>query len=198
MWRVNHRSLDGTAASKNDHGAQMKRYTITLGATTTAGGKVTSASSNGRINGARIALEGDSIFCPACKSPGQIVCVEPRIPERWNGKRVALEDDLCLCGCVTAPRLVPNQSLRCQNLSSTVDKSNMADGRFGAAVDGAPKSSFDDRFILFDAETGEALSGIEYCIKRASGQLEFGTTDHLGHTHLLSAEALAEPIEIYL
>jgi uncharacterized Zn-binding protein involved in type VI secretion len=59
----------------------MKRYTITLGAATSAGGKVIDASSNGCINGAAIALEGDTIFCPACKSTGKIVCIEPRIPE---------------------------------------------------------------------------------------------------------------------
>ena len=35
----------------------MRRYHITLGASTTAGGKVTSASSHGSINGVRIALE---------------------------------------------------------------------------------------------------------------------------------------------
>ena len=36
----------------------MKRYTITLGATTTAGGKVISASSNGSINGSPIQARG--------------------------------------------------------------------------------------------------------------------------------------------
>ena len=64
----------------------MKRYTITLGASTTAGGKVISASGGGSINGVQIAVEGDPIFCPACKSQGKILCVEPRIPESWNGK----------------------------------------------------------------------------------------------------------------
>ncbi|WP_229261177.1 PAAR domain-containing protein [Duganella levis] len=42
----------------------MKRYTVTLGASTTAGGKVISASSHGAINGVPIALENDGIFCP--------------------------------------------------------------------------------------------------------------------------------------
>lgn len=43
----------------------MQRYTITIGANTTAGGKVISASSQGSINGIKIALENDLIFCPA-------------------------------------------------------------------------------------------------------------------------------------
>lgn len=176
----------------------MKRYTISLGATTTSGGKVTSASSSGRINGALIALEGDAIFCPACKSTGKIVCVEPRIPVQWNGKKVALEEDYCACGCVPPPRLVPNQSLRCQYLGSGSDECSSVARQSAMPYAGDAKPSFDDKFILFDADTGETLSIVEYAIKRASGNVEFGTTDHLGHTHLLSAEALAESIEIYL
>ncbi len=57
----------------------MKRHTITLGASTTAGGKVISASSHGSINGVPIALEDDVIFCPAYKSEGRIVSTGPRI-----------------------------------------------------------------------------------------------------------------------
>lgn len=93
----------------------MKRHTITLGATTTAGGKVISASANGRINGVPIALENDLITCPACRSQGKILCVGPRIPELCNDKQVALENDLCICGCVPSPKLIPNQLLRSQS-----------------------------------------------------------------------------------
>ncbi|MTV41838.1 hypothetical protein GM676_30250 [Duganella radicis] len=50
----------------------MQRYHITLGASTSAGGKVISASSACSINGVVVALEGDAIFCPACKSNGRI------------------------------------------------------------------------------------------------------------------------------
>lgn len=94
----------------------MKCHTITLGATTTANGKIISASSTGSINGAPIALEGDLIFCPACKSQGRILCIKPRIPETWNGKKVALENDLCVCACPKPPRLIPSQSIRFQDL----------------------------------------------------------------------------------
>lgn len=50
----------------------MKRYHITLGASTTAGGKVITASSCCSIDGVKVALEGDKIICPACKSQGSI------------------------------------------------------------------------------------------------------------------------------
>jgi uncharacterized Zn-binding protein involved in type VI secretion len=92
----------------------MKRYHITLGAKTTAGGIVISASSCCSINGVKIAVEGDSIVCPACRSTGVIHVFGPRIPESWNGKQVALQDDLCVCACPSPPRLVANQSLKCQ------------------------------------------------------------------------------------
>jgi uncharacterized Zn-binding protein involved in type VI secretion len=166
----------------------MKRYTITLGATTTVGGKIISASGNGSNNGVRIALEDDLIFCPACNSQGKILCVEPRIPETWNGKKVALENDLCLCGCPNLPRLVPNQSLRYQTLR---DDNEGTSARAQDAMNAVKAES------MFDDDTGEALPSTEYALRRANGQVEFGTTDDKGHTHLLAAEALAESIEIY-
>lgn len=92
----------------------MKRYHITLGASTTTGGKVITASSCCSINGIKVALEGDAIICPACKSKGTIRIFGPRIPESWNGKQVALHDDLCVCKCPSPPRLIANQSLKCQ------------------------------------------------------------------------------------
>lgn len=94
----------------------MKRYTLTLGATTSAGGKVIAASSRGRINGATIALEGDAIICPACKATGKIVCIGARIPEHWDGKQVGLSGDLCDCGCRPLPRLYACQTVRYQTL----------------------------------------------------------------------------------
>lgn len=96
----------------------MKRYHITLGASTTAGGKVISASSRSTIDGVSIALEGDLIACKVCKSTGHILCIGPRIPEIWNGKQVALEDDLCICACTPAPRLKPAQGVRYQTLAN--------------------------------------------------------------------------------
>lgn len=93
----------------------MKRYTLTLGAATSAGGKVIAASSHGSIDGVSIALEGDAIYCPACKTTGKIVCIGARVPEHWNGKQVGLSGDLCDCDCRPPPRLYACQTLRYQN-----------------------------------------------------------------------------------
>ena len=99
----------------------MKRYHITLGARTTANGTVTAASSMASINGAPLALEGDAVSCPSCHSDGVIVCAGPRLPDHWNGRPYALQDDLCACKCVPAPRLVANQTLKCQHVQAGGD-----------------------------------------------------------------------------
>ena len=55
-----------------------KRYLILLGAQTTSGGTVKTASSFMSYNGVPYALEGDLVDCPACGHEGTIQCVAPR------------------------------------------------------------------------------------------------------------------------
>lgn len=52
---------------------------------------------------------------------------------------------------------------------------------------------FDDRYALIDEETGDPLANTEYALRRESGELEFGTTDSQGHTHLLGYTKLPSP-----
>lgn len=181
----------------------MKRHTITLGASTTAGGKVISASSHGSINGVPIALEDDMIACKGCKGAGKIVCAGPRIPETWNGRQVALENDLCACGCTPPPRLLTDQYLRYQTLADEEASNDSAavSPSAGTAATSLRKmvgNLFDDKYVLLDDATGEPLPNTDYAIVRASGRVEFGTTDDSGHTHLLAASAHAEPVDIYV
>jgi uncharacterized Zn-binding protein involved in type VI secretion len=173
----------------------MRRYTITLGARTTSGGKVVSASSEGMIDGVPIALEGDLVTCPACKASGKIACVGPRIPESWNGRNVALENDLIICRCPVPPKLLPNQAVRSQVIKDTGRAlSNPVADR---ATRGPRGQAFSDQFKLVDDHDGTPLARREYAVVRASGKLEFGTSDEGGHTHMLSTTAHAEPVEIY-
>ncbi len=173
----------------------MRRYTITLGAPTTSGGKVISASSEGKIEGVPIALEGDLVTCPICKTAGKIECVGPRIPESWNGKNVALENDLCICRCAVPPKLMPNQAVRSQVIKDTGRA--LSDPVADRATCGSQGQVFTDQFQLVDDIDGKPLANREYAVVRASGKLEFGTSDNSGHTHLLSTTAQAEPVEIY-
>lgn len=99
----------------------MRRYHITLGAKTTAGGVVTTATSFCSINGVRMALEGDTVACPACRADGKIVCDGPRLSDKWNGRQAALENDLCVCRCNPPPRLVAVQTHRSQWIAAEED-----------------------------------------------------------------------------
>ena len=138
----------------------MRRYTITLGASTTAGGKVISASANGSINGQQIALEGDRIFCPSCKSEGKIICVAPRIPERWNGRQVALDNDLCACGCAIPPKLIARQNVRYQTLSQNevpgIVKSSIAQPQ------GGNKEEVIEQYFSLRNASGHPAEGFRY------------------------------------
>jgi uncharacterized Zn-binding protein involved in type VI secretion len=94
----------------------IKRYHITEGATTTAGGVVKASSKGMSLNGAPVALEGDPVDCPACGAQGVIKCVMPRLVDRFGDKEYALSDDLCICGCNPSPKLIANQNLKYQAL----------------------------------------------------------------------------------
>jgi uncharacterized Zn-binding protein involved in type VI secretion len=95
----------------------VKRYNITTGATTTAGGKVISGWEHARFRGELISRAGDRVSCPACGTDGVIVCVGPHLSEHWGGKEAALEGDLCLCECKPSPKLIANQHFKCQDFT---------------------------------------------------------------------------------
>lgn len=181
----------------------MRRYTITLGASTTAGGKVISASSNGSINGVRIALEGDVIFCPACKSQGKINCVGPRIPEMWNGKQVALDGDLCLCGCFPSPKLVTNQTLRYQLVeqatgATAVENATASEQSTTSDSHVLEVAGYDLDFLVVDHDAGMPLADWPYAIELASGRHIQGQTDGAGRTKKISAfEAEDAVLHVY-
>ncbi|GJI96079.1 hypothetical protein RugamoR57_27970 [Duganella caerulea] len=158
----------------------MRRYTITLGASTTAGGKVITASANGSISGAQIALENDLIFCPACKSQGKILCVGPRIPETWNGKRVALGDDLCMCACTVLPKLVPNQTLRSQVIEGSPTSAGVSSAAEissdGQNVRTSEEEIIEQFFSLLD-ERGQPVEGFRYDLYK-NGELHARAADY--------------------
>lgn len=92
---------------------------------------------------------------------------------------------------------MPNQSLRCQQLTGHVDVNTSTHSQKDPATRKNDEKLFDDRFILFDEDTNAPMPNTEYAIRRANGQLEFGVTDAEGHTHLLTATVKAESVDIY-
>lgn len=137
----------------------MRRYHITLGASTSARGKVTSASSHCSINGVRMAVEGDSVLCPTCKTQGKIACIGPRIPEACDGKQVALEGDLCICGCAPPPKLKPIQTLRCQVVEN---RQSEAPENFTSVTSADEDDEFIEKFFSLIDVDGHTVEGFRY------------------------------------
>jgi uncharacterized Zn-binding protein involved in type VI secretion len=177
--------------NQTNSAAEMRRYTITEGARTTAGGTVIKASSNSYIQGVRVALENNFIFCSSCGRPGHILCVGPRLVELWNGVPVALENDLCICGCTPHPRLIANQSMRSQVVDEEAAAAHCAEAASDAAMAAASNSSnaksFDLDFLVTNEVTGKPAIDWPYLIELANGARLEGRTDLAGKTKRVSA-----------
>ena len=170
----------------------MRRYTITEGAKTSAGGTVIKASSNGSILGARIALEGDLVFCSGCGRQGRIACIGPRLVELWNNVPVALENDICICGCTPPPQLIPNQTIRSQQIDATIVAAHEACAArtVPAPLDDSSQrieESCDLYFLVTDESTEVPLVDRQYRIDLETGACFEGRTDYEGKTGKISA-----------
>lgn len=97
-----------------ERGNAMRRYNVTRGAKTTAGGTVTTGSGTVILMGEPLAREGDSVECPACGTVGVIVCAGRHLEALVSGSESALEGDICQCACSPSPTLIANQSIMFQ------------------------------------------------------------------------------------
>jgi uncharacterized Zn-binding protein involved in type VI secretion len=169
--------------------AMTTRHHITLGALTTSGRKVITATSFRSIHGVSVACEDDSVTCPKRRSVGVIKPGGPRLSETCNGKEVALNNDLCICKCKPSPRLIAIQSVAMQTVdgdwhleqatasASQAEKLNTADS---TATD-------PDRIpiLLLDPETNEPFKHRPYRLELKDQVIE-GTTDQNGATRPLT------------
>jgi uncharacterized Zn-binding protein involved in type VI secretion len=69
---------------------------IRLGDKTSHGGTVISASTDLKVLGKCVALEGDSVVCPKCK--GMFPVQPGKSDRKHHGKQVAYEGDKAACG----------------------------------------------------------------------------------------------------
>jgi uncharacterized Zn-binding protein involved in type VI secretion len=173
----------------------LKRYLITLGAATTSGGRVISAHDFRTINGVRVAVEGDWLECPQCRSKGVIKPDGPRLTDLCNGKQVALHDDLCICKCSPPTRLIANQTFASQSIDVQWHADEVA--RKVATVQAdtttsqtspAPKDELP--FLLLEPGTLEPYKHRPYKLQLKDQVIE-GTTDEHGATRPLSASERA-------
>lgn len=167
----------------------LDRYFITLGAPTTAGGKVTSATSFDTIDDVPIALEGDTCWCPACHSEGVIRPDGPRLSDTFEGRELALANDLCICQCSPPPRLVAAQTLMYQSIDSERHEGDAAAAAGTAAQSNAFGKSASPAdtlpLALIDPDTLEPLTDRAYRLQLTDKVIE-GTTDHQGWTRPLT------------
>lgn len=153
-----------------------------------------------------IARVGDKVTCPI-PGHGTTVIVEGDPTMILDGKPVARHGDKCACGAVLISSQVVSSIDSGGGSSPSASSAVSRDSpQHGAQVSSKEQTcsttesvglQFDDKFTLWDEETGEPLANAPYAIKRASGSLEHGTTDDRGHTHLLSSTLESESIEIY-
>jgi uncharacterized Zn-binding protein involved in type VI secretion len=75
---------------------QQGRGVVRLGDKTTHGGEVISAAQDFTVLGKRVAVEGDSTYCPQCK--GKYPIQPGSDTHKHHGKRVAYDQDPTACG----------------------------------------------------------------------------------------------------
>lgn len=186
---------------------------IRKGDSTSHNGTVIEGSMSDICMGKPIAYLGHKVYCPKCK--GDFPIVEGVMTTTFYGKGVALAGMKTSCGAtLIASQFTdtvewgqgkPHNSLSnpanhdspSKTVTSDISSTNEAQLAESRSIAPPNRPLFNERFILLDDTTGQPLANTEYAILRGSKKIEYGTTDANGHTHILSATAEAEPIEIY-
>lgn len=177
----------------------IKRYHITEGATTTAGGVVRASTKCGSINGASMVLDGDPVDCPACGAQGVIKCVMPRLPFSFEGKQYALSDDLCICGCNPPPKLIASQNFKYQSLlcidgdppgKATMLQAGIPTEAATPHVESAKQVDLRPLRVMI-RRTGRPYANQPYRLDLADGKVVQGTTDANGFTEPLTPDERA-------
>lgn len=176
---------------------------IRQGDPTSHGGRVLEGSLSDICMGKPIAFMGHKVSCPKCK--GIFPIAEGAPNTTFYGRGVALAGMKTACGAtLIATQFTDTVEHGGGSAAGKLNTSDRAatDGASApplqSAAETAGKKQFNDKFMLIDDETGNPLLHTEYAIRRASGEIEHGTTDANGCTHLLATTASAEQIDIYV
>lgn len=171
---------------------------IVLGDRTDHGGVVIGSTQTTDTFGQRLARVGDQVTCPK-KGHGTTVIVTGDPTMIVDGAPVARHGDKCACGATLIfSQVVSGVSEGPGSQFSATVRASVNPLAPRPIATAAKPLGFDDRFRLIDQETQSPLPHTAYAIRRASGSIEHGITDHHGDTHLLSAQAEAEHIDIYV
>ncbi|GAB2861534.1 PAAR domain-containing protein [Pseudoduganella ginsengisoli] len=172
----------------------MGKAIIRQGDRTSHGGIVKEGFSHAILFGKPIAGRGHKVYCPLCK--GDFPIIEGTNNHFFGAIGTAVEGMKTACGAT----LIASQHAATIDVSSSAANHQSKHTSDPAlSTHSAPQQlSFDDKYVLIDEDSGTPLQATEYAIRRANGDLEFGITDAVGHTHLLSATAQAESVDIYI
>lgn len=175
----------------------MRRYLITQGARTSAGGTVLDGDTNNTIDSVPVAYVGARIHCPACGTTGRGVNVPPFHTSTLFGLQVLLEGDKCVCACVPSPTLLKSQDLASQvfedNIPSTAHASESTTRSASATVRALSSASTATCWVLLrDSSTGQPL-GNHPVIVEANGRRQHTTTDANGYA-CVAADTLSNVV----
>lgn len=88
----------------------MAKRIALIGDKTTTGGTIITGESQMKFDGKEVAMLGDKVSCPACKSIG--VITEGTDKMNFKGKPAAYDGCIVACGCPTGTnRIIATQSL---------------------------------------------------------------------------------------
>lgn len=143
--------------------------------------------------------ERDPVYCNACESWGVTKCVPPyRRNTDPDGRQANLDGDLCLCKCLIPPRLKASFD----NVRMGFEKHEIV----GDAMAWFIRAGHDpeiiglranQRFVILESATGEALAGVAYALECDGFRLE-GVTDADGMTDAIHTRADDQPVTVYL
>lgn len=172
----------------------MGKAIIRQGDRTSHGGVVKEGFSHATLLGKPIAGRGHKVYCPLCK--GDFPIIEGASNHFFGAIGTAVEGMKTACGAT----LIASQHAATIDAgpSAATHQSRHASNAAQSTNSAPPQLSFDDKYVLIDEDSDTPLQATEYAIRRANGAIEFGITDAVGHTHLLSATAQAESIDIYI
>lgn len=150
----------------------------------------------------------------SCPLPGHgtnpIASGSPNV--NFDGLAAARMTDKSACGSPITGGVSSTvfiNGLNAATIDSTGGHGNVVVGGSGTVIIGdtfvsAPFSGllpmpvhFSDRIKLIDESTGEPMPNHGYAIQRANGNFEYGTSDSLGFTHVVSSH-VAETFKLFL
>jgi hypothetical protein len=144
----------------------------------------------------RLAFIGDTAYCPACDSTGQITYGASlgdrhRLIDLFHGgRRQAVGGDIVLCKCPNPPRIIALHGTSWR----IVDRGEEAKAPIAKAR--VEKLFHDEQFTLTDA-TGNPLADTWYSVRMPSGELLRGVTDSAGKTARYTTDG-AQHLRVYL